>query len=139
MTITFPIMKPGALEIALSIGVQRMVRSDLAVSGIMFTIDTETGFADVVLINASYGLGEPIVQGSVTPDEFCVFKPPLQHNLRPILRKTVGTKEFKLVYDEGGSRAVKTVPVAAGDRARFALSDDEILTLARWGCAIERH
>ena len=127
------------LEIALSIGVQRMVRSDLAVSGIMFTIDTETGFPDVVLINASYGLGEPIVQGSVTPDEYCVFKPPLQHDLRPILRKTVGTKEFKLVYDEGGSRAVKTVPVAAGDRARFALSDDEILTLARWGCAIERH
>ena len=127
------------LEIALSIGVQRMVRSDLAVSGIMFTLDTETGFRDVVLINASYGLGEPVVQGSVTPDEYCVFKPPLQQDLRPILRKVVGTKEFKLVYDEGGSRAVKTVPVAAGDRARFALSDDEILTLARWGCAIERH
>jgi pyruvate,water dikinase len=127
------------LEIALSIGVQRMVRSDLAVSGIMFTLDTETGFPDVVLINASYGLGEPIVQGSVTPDEYCVFKPPLQQDLRPILRKTIGSKEFKLVYDEGGSRAVKTVPVAAGDRARFALSDDEILTLARWGCAIERH
>ena len=127
------------LEIALSIGVQRMVRSDLAVSGIMFTLDTETGFPDVVLINASYGLGEPIVQGSVTPDEYCVFKPPLQQDLRPIIRKTVGSKEFKLVYDEGGSRAVKTVPVAPGDRTRFALTDDEILTLARWGCAIERH
>jgi pyruvate,water dikinase len=127
------------LEIALSIGVQRMVRSDLAVSGIMFTLDTETGFPDVVLINASYGLGEPIVQGSVTPDEYWVFKPPLQQDLRPILRKTVGSKEFKLVYDEGGSRAVKTVPVAPGDRTRFALTDDEILTLARWGCAIERH
>ena len=127
------------LEIALSIGVQRMVRSDLAVSGIMFTLDTETGFPDVVLINASYGLGEPIVQGSVTPDEYWVFKPPLQQGLRPILRKTVGSKEFKLVYDEGGSRAVKTVPVAPGDRTRFALTDDEILTLARWGCAIERH
>ena len=126
-------------DIALSIGVQRMVRSDLGASGIMFTLDTETGFADVVLINASYGLGEPIVQGSVTPDEYYVFKPPLEQALRPILRKSVGSKEFKLVYDEGGSRAVKTVPVAAGDRARFALTDDEILTLARWGCAIERH
>jgi pyruvate,water dikinase len=127
------------LEIALSIGVQRMVRSDLAVSGIMFTLDTETGFPDVVLITASYGLGEPVVQGSVTPDEYCVFKPPLQQGLRPILRKTVGSKEFKLVYDEGGGRAVKTVPVPASDRAQFALGDDDILTLARWGCAIERH
>jgi pyruvate,water dikinase len=127
------------LDIALSIGVQRMVRSDLAVSGIMFTLDTETGFPDVVLINASYGLGEPIVQGSVTPDEYCVFKPPLQQGLRPILKKTIGSKEFKLVYDEGGSRAVKTVPVAPGDRAQFALGDDDILTLARWGCAIEQH
>ena len=129
----------GQTDIALSIGVQRMVRSDLGASGVMFTLDTETGFPDVVLINASYGLGEPIVQGSVTPDEYYVFKPPLQQDLRPILRKNVGSKEFKLVYDEGGSRAVKTVPVAAGDRARFALTDDEILTLARWGCAIERH
>jgi pyruvate,water dikinase len=127
------------LDIALSIGIQRMVRSDLAVSGIMFTLDTETGFPDVVLINASYGLGEPIVQGSVTPDEYCVFKPTLEQDHRPILRKAIGSKEFKLVYDEGGSRAVKTVPVAAGDRARFALGDDDILTLARWGCAIERH
>jgi pyruvate,water dikinase len=127
------------LDIALSVGVQRMVRSDLAASGVMFTLDTETGFPDVVLINASYGLGEPIVQGSVTPDEYCVFKPPLQQDLRPILRKTAGSKEFKLVYDEGGSRGVKTVPVAAGERSQFALNDDDILTLARWACAIERH
>ena len=127
------------VPIALSVGVQRMVRSDLATSGVMFTLDTETGFRDVVLINASYGLGEPIVQGSVTPDEYCVFKPPLARGLRPILQKTIGTKEFKLVYDEGGNRAVKTVPVAAGDRARCALDDEEILTLARWGCVIEEH
>jgi pyruvate,water dikinase len=127
------------VPIALSIGVQRMVRSDLATSGVMFTLDTETGFRDVVLINASYGLGEPIVQGSVTPDEYCVFKPMLARGLRPILQKTIGTKEFKLVYDEGGSRAVKTVPVAPGDRSRCALDDEEILTLARWGCAIEDH
>jgi pyruvate,water dikinase len=127
------------VPIALSVGVQRMVRSDLATSGVMFTLDTETGFRDVVLINASYGLGEPIVQGSVTPDEYCVFKPTLKKGFRPILQKTIGSKEFKLVYDEGGSRAVKTVPVAAGDRARCALDDDDILTLARWGCAIEDH
>jgi pyruvate,water dikinase len=127
------------VPIALSVGVQRMVRSDLATSGVMFTLDTETGFRDVVLINASYGLGEPIVQGSVTPDEYCVFKPTLKKGVRPILQKTIGSKEFKLVYDEGGSRAVKTVPVAAGDRARCALDDDDILTLARWGCAIEDH
>jgi pyruvate,water dikinase len=127
------------VPIALSVGVQRMVRSDLATSGVMFTLDTETGFRDVVLINASYGLGEPIVQGSITPDEYCVFKPTLKKGFRPILQKTIGSKEFKLVYDEGGSRAVKTVPVTAGDRARCALDDDDILTLARWGCAIEDH
>jgi pyruvate, water dikinase len=127
------------LQIALSIGVQRMVRSDLATSGIMFTLDTETGFRDVVLINASYGLGEPIVQGSITPDEYCVFKPTLLQGFSPILQKTIGTKEFKLVYDEGGSRGVKTVPVAPGDRARCAMTEAEILTLARWACAIEAH
>jgi pyruvate,water dikinase len=127
------------VPIALSVGVQLMVRSDLATSGVMFTLDTETGFRDVLLINASYGLGEPIVQGSVTPDEYCVFKPTLKRGLRPILQKTIGTKEFKLVYDEGGSRGVKTVPVTPGDRVRCALDDEEILTLARWGCAIEDH
>jgi pyruvate, water dikinase len=127
------------LQIALSIGIQRMVRSDLGTSGVMFTLDTETGFRDVVLINASYGLGEPIVQGSITPDVYYVFKPTLKDGFRPILKKTAGTKEFKLVYDEGGSRAVKTVPVADGDRIRIALTDDDILTLARWGCAIENH
>jgi pyruvate, water dikinase len=126
-------------QIALSIGVQRMVRSDLGSAGVMFTLDTETGFRDVVLINASYGLGEPIVQGSVTPDEYYVFKPTLKQGFKPILQKTIGTKEFKLVYDEGGSRGVKAVPVPAGDRSRCALEDEEILTLARWACAIEDH
>ncbi len=128
------------LQIALSIGVQRMVRADLGTSGVMFTLDTETGFRDVILINASYGLGEPIVQGSVTPDEYCVFKPTLKDGFAPILQKAIGSKEFKLVYDEGGSRGVKTVPVAAGrPRAAALSSDDEILTLARWACAIEDH
>ena len=127
------------LQVALSIGVQRMVRADLGTSGVMFTLDTETGFRDVVLINASYGLGEPIVQGSVTPDEYYVFKPTLKQGFAPILQKTIGTKEFKLVYDEGGSRGVKAVPVSPADRVRSALSDSQILTLARWACAIETH
>ena len=127
------------LQVALSAGVQRMVRSDLAASGVMFTLDTESGFRDVVLINAAYGLGENVVQGSVNPDEFYVFKPTLEQGRRPILRRSLGSKEFKLVYDAGGSKLTKNVPVSAGERARFSISDDEVLTLARWGCLIERH
>ncbi|HET8931908.1 MAG TPA: phosphoenolpyruvate synthase, partial [Polyangiales bacterium] len=127
------------LKVALSIGVQRMVRSDLACSGVMFTIDTESGFRDAVLISAAYGLGENVVQGSVTPDEYCVFKTTLRTGHRPILQKTVGSKEFKLVYDAGGGKMVKNIPVAPAERARFALSDDEVLELARWGCIVEEH
>lgn len=126
-------------KVALSVGVQRMVRSDLASAGVMFSIDTETGFRDVVLINAAYGLGENVVQGSVNPDEFYVFKPTLSQGFRPILQKNLGSKEFKLVYDVGGGKMVKNVPVPSDDRARFAISDDEILTLARWACLIEKH
>jgi len=126
-------------KIALSIGVQRMVRSDLAAAGVMFSIDTETGFQNAVLINASYGLGENVVQGSVNPDEYYVFKPTLAQGYRPILNKRLGSKEFKLIYDVGGSKMVKNVPVPPDDRARFAVSDDEILTLARWACIIEDH
>lgn len=126
-------------KIALSIGVQRMVRSDLAVSGVMFSIDTETGFQDAVLINAAYGLGENVVQGSVNPDEYYVFKPTLKQGFRPILQKILGSKEFKLIYDVGGGKMVQNVPVPPDDRARFALTDDEILTLARWACVIEDH
>ncbi len=126
-------------KIALSIGIQRMVRSDLATAGVMFTIDTESGFRDAVLINAAYGLGENVVQGSVNPDEYYVFKPTLVTGSRPILQKSLGNKEFKLVYDVGGGKMVKNVPVAPEDRSRFALSDDEILALARWGCVIEDH
>ncbi len=127
------------MKIALSIGVQRMVRSDLASSGVMFSIDTETGFKNAVLINAAYGLGENVVQGSVNPDEYTVFKPTLLQGFRPILQKLVGNKEFKLVYDIGGGKMTKNVPVPPDDRVRFALSDDEILTLARWACIIEDH
>ena len=126
-------------KVALSIGVQRMVRSDLAAAGVMFSIDTETGFEQAVLINASYGLGENVVQGSVNPDEFYVFKPTLKEGYRPILSKRLGSKEFKLVYDIGGSKMVKNVPVSLDERARFAVTDDDILTLARWACIIEDH
>lgn len=126
-------------KVGLSIGVQRMVRSDLACSGVMFTIDTETGFRDAVLISAAYGLGENVVQGSVTPDEYIVFKPTLKTGHRPVLQKTVGSKEFKLVYDAGGGKMVKNIPVAPGDRIKFALTDDEILQLARWACIVEDH
>lgn len=127
------------LQIALSIGVQQMVRSDLATAGVLFTIDTETGFPDVVLINASYGLGENVVQGAVNPDEYYVFKPTLKQGFQPILHKIAGSKEFKLIYDIGGSKMVKNVPVSPDDRNRFAMNDEEILTLARWGCLIEDH
>jgi pyruvate,water dikinase len=126
-------------KVALSIGIQRMVRSDVGVAGVMFTIDTESGFRDAILINASYGLGENVVQGAVNPDEYCVFKPPLASGHRPIIQKTAGSKEMKLVYDVGGSKHVKNVPVPPAARARFALSDDDILALARWGCVIEDH
>jgi pyruvate,water dikinase len=126
-------------KVGLSIGVQRMVRSDLAASGVMFSIDTETGFRDAVLINASYGLGENVVQGSVNPDEYYVFKPTLKQGFRPILQKMVSTKEFKLVYDNGGGRMTRNVPVPPEDRDRFAIGDAEILALARWACLIEDH
>jgi len=126
-------------KIGLSIGVQRMVRSDLASSGVMFSIDTETGFRNAVLINAAFGLGENVVQGTVNPDEYLVFKPTLLEGFRPILQKRIGNKEFKLVYDLGGGRMTRNVPVAPEDRARFAITDDEILTLARWACIIEDH
>lgn len=94
-------------NIALSVGVQKMVRSDLAASGVMFSIDTETGFKDTALITAAYGLGENVVQGSVNPDEYLVFKPTLEQEYRPILAKRLGTKEIKMVYDQGGSKLTK--------------------------------
>ncbi|MCH9655469.1 MAG: phosphoenolpyruvate synthase [Planctomycetes bacterium] len=126
-------------EIALSIGVQRMVRSDLSSSGVMFTIDTESGFKDAILINAAYGLGENIVQGSVNPDEYYVFKPTLKTGHEPILKKSLGSKEFKLIYDIGGEKMTRNVPVDVKERTRFAINNDDILTLARWGCLIEDH
>jgi len=127
------------MQVALSVAVQKMVRSDLASAGVMFSIDTETGFPNAVLVNGAYGLGESVVQGTVNPDEFYVFKPTLAKGFRPILQKKLGTKEFKLVYEEGGTRQTRSVPVAAEDRERFVLSDAEILTLARWAMLVEDH
>ena len=126
-------------DVALSIGVQKMVRSDLATSGVMFSLDTETGFRNAVLINAAYGLGENVVQGSVNPDEYLVFKPTLERGFRPILDKRLGSKEMKLVFDCGGSKSTKNLPVPASERQQFCLSDAEILQLADWAIAIERH
>ncbi|MFT0814497.1 phosphoenolpyruvate synthase [Synechococcus sp. OH20] len=126
-------------QVALSVGVQKMVRSDLACSGVMFSIDPETGFKDAVLITAAYGLGENVVQGIVNPDEYVVFKPTLKQGLRPILSRKLGSKALKLVYDEEGSRSTKNVPVPESLRRQYALQDDEILELARWACLIEEH
>ncbi len=124
-------------KIALSVGVQKMARSDKGASGVMFSIDTESGFKDVVLINASYGLGENIVQGAVNPDQYYVFKPTLKEGFRPIISKRLGTKEMKLIYSHDGNKPTKNVPVDAKDRKRFALNDDQILQLAKWACIIE--
>jgi pyruvate,water dikinase len=116
-----------------------MVRSDLASSGVMFSIDTETGFKNAALITAAYGLGENVVQGAVNPDEYFVFKPTLKQGFRPILEKRLGTKEIKMVYDIGGGKLTKNIPVPVSERVKFAITDDEILQLAEWACIIEDH
>lgn len=126
-------------EVALSVGVQKMVRSDLASSGVMFSIDTETGFKDAALVTSAYGLGENVVQGAVNPDEFFVFKPTLKQGFKPILNKRLGSKEIKMVYDLGGGKQVKNVPVSESERLQYSLTDEEVLTLARWACIIEDH
>jgi pyruvate,water dikinase len=126
--------------VALSAGVQQMVRSDVGASGVMFTLDVDSGFRDVVLITSSYGLGETVVQGAVNPDEFCVYKPALVAGDQSILRRTLGAKALKMVYAEpGGEARVATVEVSEADRARFSLTDDEVVTLARQALTIEKH
>jgi len=127
------------LAVALSVGVQKMVRSDLASAGVMFSIDTETGFKNAALITAAYGLGENVVQGAVNPDEYLVFKPTLKQGYQPILEKRLGTKGMKLVYDVGGSKQTHNVAVSERDRETFCLSDEEILQLGRWAVEIEDH
>ncbi len=126
-------------NVALSVGVQKMVRSDMASSGVIFTLDTETGFRDVVLVTAAYGLGENVVQGAVNPDEYVVFKPTLDQGKRPILSKRLGTKEIKMIYAPGSTKPTKNVPVATSDRNRYAINDDDIVQLARWAVIIEDH
>ena len=126
-------------DVALSVGVQKMVRSDLATSGVMFSIDTESGFKNAALITAAYGLGENVVQGAVNPDEYFVFKPTLQEGKRPILEKRLGSKEIKMIYDVGGGKLTKNVPVPVPDRNKYCISDDEILLLGKWACIIENH
>lgn len=133
-------------DVALSVGVQRMARADLGASGVMFTLDTDSGFRDVVFITSSYGLGELIVQGAVNPDEFYVYKPAARAGREAILRRTLGTKAIKLVYAERGPAVegpddggVRTVEVPEEDRRRFSITDDEVVELARQALTIEEH
>jgi pyruvate,water dikinase len=126
--------------VALSVGVQYMVRSDLGSAGVMFTLDTDSGFRDVVFVTSSYGLGETVVQGAVNPDEFYVYKPGLRAGRRAVLRKNLGAKAIKMVYAEAGSRErVRTVDVPPADRSRFSLTDAEVEALSRQALTIEEH
>lgn len=126
------------LEIEMSVGVQKMARSDLAASGVMFSCDPDSGFADVTVINAAYGLGENIVKGRVNPDEYWVYEPFLGKSANPIIEKTIGTKEWRLVYSKG-KFPTKNNKVSPGDQKKFALKDEEIIQLAKWSVAIENH
>jgi pyruvate,water dikinase len=126
--------------VALSAGVQHMVRSDLGASGVMFTLDTDSGFRDVVFITASYGLGETVVQGAVNPDEFYVYKKGLRAGKYPILRRNLGGKAIKMIYaPAGSSERVQTIEVPPADRSRFCINDADLLTLARQALIIEEH
>jgi pyruvate,water dikinase len=127
-------------QVALSVGVQHMVRSDLSVSGVMFTLDTESGFRDAVFITSSYGLGETVVQGAVNPDEFYVYKPALRAGRKAVLRRNLGTKAIKMIYaPPDASERVVTVDVPQRDRSRFSLDDREVEQLARHALTIEQH
>jgi pyruvate,water dikinase len=127
-------------KVALSIGIMKMIRSDLASSGVIFTLDTETGFRDVIFITGAYGLGENVVQGAVITDEFYVFKPTFRKGFQPIIRKSLGEKKIKMIYGTGESKALtQNVEVPEEDRKRFCISDDDILTLARYATTIEDH
>jgi pyruvate,water dikinase len=127
------------LDVSLSVGVQKMVRSDSACAGVMFTLDTESGFRDVVLISAGYGLGETVVQGTIDPDEYYVFKPTMKMGKESIIRKHLGSKTQKMIYAHRDEHAVKHVTVSAKERGKYVLSNEEILQLARWACIVEDH
>jgi len=132
-------VKIDHLKVGLSVGVQKMVRSDLGSSGVMFSCDTESGFGDIVLINASYGLGENIVKGRVDPDQFYVFETTLKNGFSPILEKRLGTKLVKMVYTQNPKNPVKNIAVLQKDREKFSITDQEILMLAKWSTIIEDH
>ncbi|MCG2697957.1 phosphoenolpyruvate synthase, partial [Candidatus Parcubacteria bacterium] len=121
-------------KIALSVGVQKMIRSDLAASGVMFTIDTESGFDKIVLINSIYGLGENIVQGKVNPDEFIVFKP-----TQKIISRSIGCKLLRMVYNKNPKKPVKDMPVSPADQNKQSITDEQIIKLAQWAMIIEKH
>ena len=125
-------------NVYISVGVQKMVRSDIACAGVVFSIDTESGFKDAVYITGAYGLGENVVQGIVNPDQFYVFKPTMRQGYRAVIEKRLGTKAKKLVYETKG-RGTRQATVSREDRARFILNDDELLQLAEWACVIEKH
>ncbi len=126
-------------QVALSAGIQKMIRSDIGASGVVFTLDTESGFRDAVFVTASYGLGEMVVQGAVNPDEFYVHKPTLAARRPAILRRNVGSKAIKMIYAEGGSDPVATVPVDDAERGLFCLTDEQVEELARQAMSIEAH
>lgn len=126
-------------DVGLSCGIQKMVRSDVGASGVMFSCDTESGFGEVVLINASYGLGENVVQGAVEPDQYYVFETTLKHGFKPILEKRLGSKLIKMVYTDEGPRPVKNITTTPEERRSFVLSDKEILQLAKWSLVVEEH
>ncbi|MCK4390307.1 MAG: phosphoenolpyruvate synthase [Desulfobacterales bacterium] len=129
----------GQFDVYLSIGVQKMIRSDAASAGVTFSIDTETGFKDAVFITASYGLGENVVKGAVNPDDYYVFKPTLKEGKRPIVGKQAGSKHIKMIYTDDPDKPVKDIETTTEERNRFVLEDDEILLLARWTSIIEDH
>jgi pyruvate,water dikinase len=129
----------GQFDISLSIAVQKMVRSDSAYSGVIFSIDTETGFKDTVFITAAYGLGENVVQGVVNPDEYYVFKPTLKQGKRAIISRKVGDRDIKMVYSVEDDATTRNVPTTLAERHRYVLADEEILQLAEWACIIEDH
>ncbi len=131
----------GQFDVYLSIVVQKMARSDKASSGVIFSIDTESGFKDAVFLTGAWGLGETVVQGAVNPDEYYVFKPTLKQGKRPIVGKRVGSKEIKMVYDNDPTteEPVKTIETTPEERVNYVISDDEILKLSEWACIIEDH
>jgi pyruvate,water dikinase len=127
-------------QVALSIGIQQMIRSDRGSAGVMFTIDTDTGFPDVALINSSWGLGENVVQGTVSPDEYLVYKPSLLiPDTKPIMKKKLGKKEKTMVLARGPGRSTRNMETTRAKMNRFSLDDDDVIILARWGVIIEQH